>query len=128
MRSPIETRRSDLVHDAAALRGDWPIPADVRSKMLQRAVNICYPDYIDPDLPPDPDDPEHKPRPAPKRSDRIVLAAMKVLGAFNRSSIEQQRVDLMRERLHGDGMDDQDTRLALLGVAEEAVKAKANAK
>lgn len=82
---PPAPSRSDLALWVQALRNDWPIPAAVKKQLLQSAINIADP--------PEDGDPKAK---APSK--RLRLSAMKVIAAFSRLSLDQQRLDLARER------------------------------
>lgn len=75
--------RSDLALWEQALRNDWPIPDATKRRMLQTAV-----DLIDP-----PDD-----KAGGENRDRTRVAALRVLAQFARLNVEQQRIDLIRER------------------------------
>ena len=77
--------RSDLALVREALRQDWPIPPVVKSQILQRLI-----DYLDR---------EHEE--GATASDRQVVIAAKTVCEFMKLSLEQQRLDLMRDRLEG---------------------------
>lgn len=112
--------RSDLNLWAQALRNDWPIPHAVKRRLMQVAINLA-----------DPAEEEEIPRlaavttppggPPPgegydlagrvtiaAKRDRTKLAALRVIAQFGRLTIEQQKLDLARERLHH-GKDDEAT-------------------
>lgn len=83
--------RTDLNLMARALRQDWPISPAAKTAMLQRAMNLADPTEFM----------AHVPR-------RTQLAAMKVIAAFCKLTLEQQKVDLARERFLID-LDDEQT-------------------
>lgn len=72
---------ADLNLVSRAIRQDWPIPPDVKRKLLQNAINIA-----------DPGD-------GPKVSMRTRLAALRVIGAFGQLTVNQAKLDLAREKL-----------------------------
>lgn len=74
-------RREDLRLEAEALRNDWPIPPEVRRRILQRCI-----DYLDR---------EHLDGEAARP--RTVLAAARVLAQFAGLSLQQAKLDLDRE-------------------------------
>ena len=82
--------RSDLELFARALRNDWPIPPDVKLRLLQSAINIADPIEDDTEV-----------KAAKKPSQRTRLAALKVVALYCKLTIEQQRLDLLREKLDG---------------------------
>ena len=100
---------ADLKLVEQALRNDWPIPQRVKTRMLQIAINIIDPPepYPDPEPPPEPapDDAEAEPAEprveSPKISLRTKLTALRVVALFSKLSLEQQRLDLLRDRLQG---------------------------
>lgn len=99
--------RSELNQVAQALRQDWPIPPRVKRDLLQRAINLACPEEEEkpqdagPTLDQDGEPREAPPPPSeiqkaiPKRT---ALAAHKVVIAYQRLSLEQQRLDLLRAR------------------------------
>lgn len=78
-----ELTRSDMALVRQAIRQDWPIPAAVQKKILQRLV-----DYVDRD--------HEDGATAP---DRTVIAAARTLASFGSLSLRQQALDLRREEL-----------------------------
>src|SRR5947209_4658617 len=62
---------SELNMYATALRDRWPIPPEVRERILNKAIDLC----------------------TSNRSARTVLAAMRVIIAFDRNSLEQRKIE-----------------------------------
>lgn len=89
---PLRLSTSDLNQFTRALRQDWPIPPEVKRGILQAAINVVLPD--DDALLPTAIEPE-----PPATRDRVKLAAMRVIAQFGRLTIDQQRLDLAREKL-----------------------------
>lgn len=98
-----ELTRSDLDLIRQAARNDWPVPPDVRAKIVDRLVG-----YLDLSC--------EEGATAP---DRIVLGAARALAAFCGLSLKQQQLDLLRERIEG--------RKSGLTVAELVGEAEARA-
>lgn len=129
--------RSDLKLWEQALRNDWPIPPKVKQRLLQVAINLvepadeeAIPRKIAPTSTPTPT-PDDDDRPTPPdpfaeaytlaeaidlgvKRDRVKLAALRILGQFSRLNVEQQRLDLIRQRQER------------LWAQEEAAKAEAD--
>lgn len=105
-----EPSRADLTLWAQALRQDWPIPASVKKRLLQAAINLV-----------DPADPHPNAMPP---SPRVVTAALRVIAQFGHLSVRQQALDLARERHPPPAEDTADARLALLDRAESDVRTK----
>jgi len=80
-----ELSRSDFALIQRALRQDWPIPADVKKRILQRVV-----DYLDPET--------EEGATAP---DRTVLIAARTLASFMKLNLGQQALDLARAKFEG---------------------------
>lgn len=80
-----------------ALRADWPIPPEVKRRILQNAINLADP--VDEETLPAGDDAAAVRINLSAKRDRVKIAATRLVIAFNKLSIEQQRLDLMRERL-----------------------------
>lgn len=78
-----ELSRSDMRLIRAALRQDWPIPDEVKRKLLQRLI-----DYVDRD--------HEDGATAP---DRTVIMAARTIGVFADLSLKQAKLDLAREKL-----------------------------
>lgn len=97
-----ELSRSDLRDIRGALRQDWPIPPDVKKRILQRIVNFLDPDTIE----------------GGTASGRTVLMAARTLAAYCDLVIRQQAVDLAREK--HEGKNDRDVTLADVVRAAEA--------
>jgi len=74
--------RADLRMVSRAFRQDWPIPHDVQVKILKRLVAMV--------------DPEHED--GASAPDRTVLGASKVIATFSGLSLQQQALDLQREK------------------------------
>lgn len=75
---PEPPSRSELRLEEQALRQDWPIPPRVKTRILQRLVNLLDDDGPEPD-------------------DRLAIRAAAVLAQFGRLSLGQQAIDLRRE-------------------------------
>lgn len=71
---------ADLNLIARAIRQDWPIPPEVKKKLLQTAINIADPDE------------------GVKVSKRTRIAALRVIGAFGQLTVNQAKLDLAREK------------------------------
>jgi hypothetical protein len=97
--------RGDLRDIERALRQDWPIPPRVKNRILQHAINLTEPG----------DDGKAKPR--------TQLAAMKIVALFMRLNLDQQRLDLIREKLRGRDADDQLDETIDQAAAEAACRA-----
>ena len=82
---PEDLTRSDLRDIRAALRQDWGAPADVKRKILQRLI-----DYLDRDC-----------EEGQTASDRTVLMAARTFVDFMRLNIDQQSIDVQRDKLDG---------------------------
>lgn len=82
--------RSDLKLWETALRQDWPIPPDVKKRILQTAVNLI--DSAGESTGDEDEDEDGSPDP------RVIIGAMRVLAAFGKLTIDQQKLDLMRVR------------------------------
>jgi hypothetical protein len=82
---PTDLSRSELRLIRQAVRQDWPIPPEIKRQILQRLI-----DYLDR---------EHSE--GQTCSDRQVVMAARTLVQFMRLSIEQQKVDLDRDKLEG---------------------------
>jgi hypothetical protein len=93
---------SDVKLWEQALRQDWPIPQKVKTRILQAVINLA-----------DPADEEPIPARSPEdwngydlddridltaKRDRTKIAASRVVAQFGRLSIEQQKLDLAREK------------------------------
>ncbi len=74
--------KSDIRMVSRAFRQDWPIPPEVQAQILQRIA--AYLDREHPD--------------GARATDRIVLGAAKVVGTFSGLSLQQQSLDLQREK------------------------------
>jgi hypothetical protein len=74
--------RAELRLERQAVRNDWPIPAAVRTKVLQRLI-----DYLDRD--------HDEGATAP---DRTILMAARTLAQFARLNVDQQKLDLELRR------------------------------
>lgn len=85
-----ELTRSDLRQIRGALRQDWPIPPEVKRKILQRLV-----DYLDRDCD------EGKTAPG-----RLVVMAARTLAAFMDLTLRQQAIDFAREKHRGKSRSD----------------------
>lgn len=72
-----------------ALRNDWPIPDDVKQRMLQCLINISDPDTVE----------------GAMAGYRTRLGAAKTLAIFAHLTLEQQKLDLAREKFEGRGKD-----------------------
>jgi hypothetical protein len=81
--NPNDLTRADLALVRQALRQDWPVPPGVKAQILQRLI-----DYLDR---------EHEE--GATAGDRQVIAAARTLYQFMTLSIDQQKLDLERERL-----------------------------
>jgi len=91
-----------------AYRQDWPIPHDVQVKILKRLVAMV--------------DPEHED--GASAPDRTVLGASKVIATFSGLSLQQQALDLQREKQDQDK--NEFTLAELVPLAKErALKRKA---
>lgn len=100
--------RSDLKLWEQALRGDYPIPPAVKRRMLQIAMNLADPvdtddvvasasaNAAEPRAPEGETEGAGEKSPAP--SHRTRLAALRVLGQFARLSLEQAKLDFVREQ------------------------------
>jgi hypothetical protein len=71
---------ADLNLIARAIRQDWPIPPEVKKKLLQNAINLADPAEGD------------------KVSKRTRIAALRVIGAFGQLTVNQAKLDLAREK------------------------------
>ena len=77
--------RSELRLIRQAIRQDWPIPPDVKRSILQRLIDYLDREHIE----------------GQTCSDRQVVAAARTLVSFMKLSIEQQKIDIDRDRLEG---------------------------
>ena len=77
--------RSELALIRSAIRQDWPIPPAVKAQIMQRLI-----DYLDRDHD------EGK-----TCSDRQVVMAARTLVQFCALGLEQQKVDIARDKLEG---------------------------
>lgn len=106
--------RSDLKLVEQALRNDWPIPQSLKTRLLQIAINIADPMELDDDqvepapavIDPTEQLPGADPADEPTADDlipsnRLKIAALRVIAQFSRLSLEQQRLDLLRDKLEG---------------------------
>lgn len=73
-----------------AIRERWPIPVDVRIKILRRLVKIVDDDAWD-------DDPWLKP------NNREVIAASRALLSADKLNLDREKFDLEREQAEGGG-------------------------
>lgn len=89
-----ELSRSDLRDIRGALRQDWPIPPDVKKRILQRIVNYIDPETVE----------------GASASSRTILMAARTLAAFMDLQARQQAIDLAREK--HEGKTDRDVTLA----------------
>jgi hypothetical protein len=80
-----DPKRSELRLEQQALRNDWPIPPDVRRRILQRVI-----DYLDRDC-----------EEGATAKDRVVLTAAQVVAQFANLNLGQQKLDLARQKLEG---------------------------
>lgn len=96
--------RSDLRLIGESFRQDWPLPAAVQVKIVQRLV-----DYLDRDHP--------EGATAP---DRIVIGAARALAAFGALALKQQSIDLVREKVRG--RESQFSLADLVAAAEERAR------
>lgn len=88
--------RSELRLWEQALRQDWPIPPEVKKRLFQVAINLADP-ADEETLPAGQDNVPIRVDLSAKR-DRVKLGALRVIAQFSRLSIEQQKLDLARER------------------------------
>lgn len=79
---PAELSRSDLRTLRGALRQDWPIPDDVKQRLLQSVINLADTETVE----------------GAMAGSRTRLAAMKVIVSMARLQLGQQALDLQRER------------------------------
>ena len=65
-----------------ALRNDWPIPDDVKQRLLQSLINLCDPETVEGQL----------------AGARTRLSAMKTLLAAAKLTLQQAALDVARSR------------------------------
>jgi hypothetical protein len=83
-------RKADLDIARRAFRQRWPISMAIRGQIIVSALSLCgYAVTCEGEVNPIPPSDEVPPTKA-----RIVLAALRVLAAYDRLSIEEQRVEL----------------------------------
>lgn len=71
---------------ARAIRERWPIPESIKPKIIKRLVKV-----IDDDAWTDAERPGH----------REVISATRALLSAEKINLDQQRLDLLREKMHG---------------------------
>lgn len=79
--------RSDMALYRQSIRQDWLIPPTVKTRILQKLINLVEDDADDADQ----DDPGQSPR--------TVIAAARTIATFCNLSLGQQAIDLRREEL-----------------------------
>lgn len=94
-----EPSRADLRLWEQALRQDWPIPPEVKRRLLQVAIDLVDPSAEE-DLPSGPEDVVARIDLGAKR-DRVKLGALRVIAQFCRLSLLQRQHDLSVRRLDG---------------------------
>src|SRR5262245_49474944 len=80
-----ELSRSDMRLVRQALRNDWPMPEPVRKLILQRMIDYCDRDHAEGATAPD----------------RTVILAARTIASFAKLTLQQQFLDLARERHEG---------------------------
>ena len=82
---PADLSRSDMRTLRGALRNDWPIPDDVKQRLLQSLINLADPDTVE----------------GAMAGSRSRISAAKTLALFAGLTLAQAKLDLARERLEG---------------------------
>jgi hypothetical protein len=101
LREPIAwEKRTNMVLAAKAIRQRWPMSREVRGQIILAALGLCgctvTPQGQVVPLPATDEtlDPEGKSEPKPRPKPRTVLAALRVLAAYDRLSLEDRKVEL----------------------------------
>lgn len=82
---PEELSRSDMRALRGALRNDWPIPEDVKQRLLRSLIHLCDPETVE----------------GAMAGPRSRIAAARTIAAFMKLTLGQAAVDLAREKFEG---------------------------
>jgi hypothetical protein len=77
--------RADIQLFRRALRNDWPIPPDVKKRILQGLINLCDPDHWEGEL----------------SGARTRIQAARTIATFASLNLGQANLDFQREKLAG---------------------------